>query len=136
MGRSRYPEGSMKAVTDAEERLTGRIIGSAMEVHRVLGPGFLESIYHEALVHQLGLDGISCQSELEIKVSYKGMLLGRQRIDLLVESEVVLELKAISDINSVHKAQLMSYLRSMGHRVGLLLNFDRELLQVRRVLNG
>ena len=90
MSKGSIPTRWVRAVTDEEERLTGRIIGSAMEVHRQLGPGFLESIYHEALEHQLSIDGLRFQSEVEVKVAFKGIEVGRQRFDLLVEGQVIL----------------------------------------------
>ena len=136
MARDSYPVGSSRAVSDEEERLTGKVIGSAMEVHRVLGPGFLESIYHEALLHQLMLDGLCARSEMEIAVPFKGIEAGRQRLDVVVEGRLILELKAVSDITGAHKAQLRSYLKATKLRLGLLINFDQELLQVKRVLNG
>ena len=136
MASTRYPVGSVLAVSEDEERLTGRIIGAAMEVHRVLGPGFTEPIYHEGLEHQLGIDGLAFESEVEVKVAFKGRSLGRQRLDLLVERQVVVELKAVADLSLLHKAQLRSYLKAAGLRIGLLINFEQELLQVKRVLNG
>lgn len=136
MHRNRYPTGSTRAVSEEEERLTGRVIGSAMEVHRVLGPGFLEAVYHEALIHQLSLDGIPARSEVEVVVGYKGIEAGHQRIDLLVEGRLIVELKSVADLRDAHKAQLRSYLKATHLRLGLLINFDQELLQVKRVLNG
>ena len=107
-----------------------------MEVHRALGPGFMEVIYHEALAHQLMLDQIPFRSETEVTVPYKGIQVGRQRLDLVVSGRVIVELKAVTELSLVHKAQLRSYLKATGLRIGLLINFDQELLQVKRVLHG
>ena len=136
MDRSRYPAGSTRAVSKEEEELTGRVIGAAMEVHRVLGPGFLESIYQVALSHQLVLAGISFDREHEVVVGFKGIEAGRQKLDFLIEGRVVLELKAVSDLTNNHKAQVRAYLKATRLRIGLLINFDPELLQVKRILNG
>ncbi len=135
MRPSKYPPVGHRAVSDDEEQLSGRVIGSAIEVHRSLGPGFLESIYQEALTIQLALDGISHQVELEVSVPFKGREVGKQRLDFLVERQLVLELKSVADLSNAHKAQVRSYLKATGLRLGLLINFNQELLQVKRILN-
>jgi len=86
--------------------LTGRIIGSAIEVHRIIGPGLIESIYENALCHELSLRGMTYQQQLEMDVSYKGKIIKGQRIDLIVEGEIVIELKSVS---RVHEVVLLSY---------------------------
>jgi GxxExxY protein len=118
--------------------LTEAIIGAAIEVHRALGPGLLESAYEECLKHELRGRGISFLSQVEVPVVYKGLALEcGYKIDLLVEDTVVVELKSVEQSHPVHEAQLMTYLRLSGKRVGLLINFNVEVLKhgiVRRVL--
>src|SRR5271169_396770 len=108
---------------------TSSIIGAAIEVHRHLGPGLLESAYEECLCHELHLRGISFQRQVDLPVSYKGLLLGcGYKIDLIVQQEVVLELKAVEKLLPVHDAQLLTYLKLSGKRVGLLIIFNTPLL--------
>jgi len=94
-----------------DEDLAHRIIGAAIEVHRVLGPGFLEKIYERALCHELMLHGIECQPQQEILVPYKDIRILGQQLDLLVGSRVIVELKAVTELHPLHHAQLLSYLR-------------------------
>jgi GxxExxY protein len=121
-----------------EEDLTGEIIGAAIAVHRELGPGLLESAYQVSMCRELILRGIPFQSQLEIPIEYKGVRLDcGYRIDLLVDKRVIVELKAIEHVQSVHEAQLMTYLRLSGMHVGLLINFNVPVLRrgiVRRIL--
>jgi GxxExxY protein len=108
---------------------TSSIIGAAIEVHRHLGPGLLESAYEECLCHELHLRGLSFERQVDLPVEYKGLLLGcGYKIDLVVEREVVLELKAVEALLPVHEAQLLTYLKLSGKRVGLLINFNTPLL--------
>lgn len=121
-----------------QEELTEKIIGAAIEVHKVLGPGLLESTYEAALALELGLRGLKYESQKEMPVNYKGFLIEvGYRLDLLVENEVILELKAVEELNPVHEAQLITYLKLSGHRIGFLINFNVPLLKdgiFRRVL--
>ncbi len=120
---------------DAE--LTHVIIGCAMRVHRELGPGLLESVYELCLIDELGRDGIEVQSQVTCDVDYKNRLIPAGfRMDLLVENRVVVEVKAVDAVKTVHHAQLMSYLRISGHRVGLLLNFNERMLKdgIKRII--
>jgi|SRR5579863_9755203 len=110
------------------DELTERIIGAAIEVHRVLGPGLLESIYEEAQCVEFGLRGVLFQRQVEMDVNYKGHTIKGQRVDLLVEKEVVLELKAVSHLPDVATAQVLSYLKATGLKRGLLLNFGAARL--------
>jgi GxxExxY protein len=113
-----------------EEALTGRVIGAAIEVHRQLGPGLLESAYEECLCHELHLNGLSFQRQAAFPVLYKSIRLDcGYRADLIVEGKVVVELKAIDALTDLHKAQLLTYLRISGLRVGLLLNFNSVVLK-------
>jgi GxxExxY protein len=114
---------------------SGRIVGAAIAVHSALGPGFLESIYQNALEIELDLRGIEFQRQFEVDVRYRGEPVGRHRLDLLVEAAVVVELKAVSVVLEAHLAQLRSYLKATDMSVGLLLNFSGPVLGVRRAVN-
>jgi GxxExxY protein len=113
------------------DELTEKIIGAAIEVHRVLGPGLLESVYEEALCVELQLRGISFQRQVEIDIIYKGHVIKGQRIDLLVAEEVIVELKAVAHVPDVAVAQTLSYLKATGLKRALLLNFGE-----RKLING
>ena len=117
------------------EELSSRIIGAAIEVHRELGPGFLEGIYEEALKIELSEQSMHCDSQKEIKIEYLGVEIGVHRLDLLVEKKIIVELKAVKELTDIHFAQLRSYLKAAGLRVGLLLNFAKPTLEIRRVVN-
>lgn len=108
---------------------TSPIIGAAIEVHRALGPGLLESAYEKCLCHELHLRGLAFERQVPLPVSYKGLQLDcGYKIDLVVEREVVLELKALEAILPVHEAQLLTYLKLSGKHVGLLINFNTSVL--------
>jgi len=107
------------------DTVTERIIGAAIEVHRVLGPGLLEQIYEDALCHEFDLREIAYRRQVEIEIDYKGLKLPGQRLDLLVENDVVVELKSISRLPEVAMAQLLSYLRAANLKRGLLINFGQ-----------
>jgi GxxExxY protein len=110
--------------------ITEQIIGAAIEVHRVLGPGLLESAYEECLCHELKLRGLSFERQRPLPVEYKGIKLDcGYRLDLLVENAIVLEIKAVSAIEPVQEAQLLTYLRIGGWRIGLLVNFNVPVLK-------
>ena len=117
-----------------EEELTGKIIGAAIDVHRELGPGFIESFYENALVVRLTEIGLRCQQQEEIKVYFHGVEIGLHRTDLLIESKIVVDLKAIKAFENVHFAVLRSQLRAIGYRHGLLLNFSKPTLEIKRVI--
>ena len=102
-----------------------QIRGAAMEVYNTLGPGLLESLYHRAMVHELQLRGLNVQSEVPIEVQYKGQLIeGGFRLDLLVENEVILELKSVEDIKPIYFKQLKTYMKLSGKENGVLINFN------------
>lgn len=105
-------------------RLTRGVIGASIEVHRVLGPGFLESVYEEALCVELQLNEIPFARQVRVGLSYKGRRISEARIDLLVDARVVVELKAVERILPIHAAQVLSYLRATRISVGLLINFN------------
>lgn len=115
--------------------LTQKIIGAAIEVHRTLGPGLLESIYEEALCHEFDLRGIHYRRQVEIDVIYKNKIIKGQRIDILVEKEVIIEVKSLSKLPEVSTAQILSYLKATGLKRGLLINFGSKLLRegIRRI---
>ena len=111
-------------------QLTEKIIGAAIEVHRNLGPGLLESTYETCLVYELGQLGLLVERQKALPVVYKDVKLEQgYRIDLLVEGVVIVELKVVEEINSVHEAQVLSYLKLSGCPAGLLLNFNVKLLK-------
>lgn len=110
------------------DTLTESIIGAAIEVHRVLGPGLLESIYEEALCHELNLRKIQVEQQVEVDITYKGKVIKGQKLDLLVEKEVIVELKAVSKIPDVAIAQTLSYLKATGLKRVLLINFSEKKL--------
>jgi GxxExxY protein len=118
--------------------LTERIIGAAIEVHRALGPGLLESAYEECLCHELSLRRLAFKRQVALPIRYKGVLLDcGYRLDLLVANQVVVELKSVDKVDGIHEAQLLTYLRLSKCKVGLLINFNVPLLKngiVRRVL--
>lgn len=115
--------------------LTQKIIGAAIKVHRTLGPGLLESIYEEALCHEFDLRRIRYRRQVEIDVIYKDKIIKGQRIDVLVDDEVVVEIKALSRLPEVSTAQILSYLKATGLKRGLLINFSSKMLRdgVKRV---
>ena len=116
------------------EELTERIIGAAIEVHRRLGSGFLESIYEKALVIELRKRSLAVETEVVIPIIYDGLEVGLHRLDLLVENIIVVELKSIRDLEDVHFAIVRSYLKASGKKHGLLLNFCKPTLTVKRVI--
>ena len=124
------------------ERLNGiteGIIGAAIEVHRALGPGLLESAYESCLAFELAEQGFKVERQKALPVLYKGVKIDcGYRLDLLVEESVIVEIKAVAALAPIHKAQLLSYLRLSSCRVGLLINFNVEVLRdgIKRLVNG
>jgi len=113
-----------------ENELSNRIIGAAIEVHRSLGPGLLESTYEGCLCHELSLNGIPFQRQAPMAVTYKGVQLDcGYRTDIIVDEKVILELKSVADIQPIHKAQLLTYLKLSGLKLGMLLNFNVQLMK-------
>ena len=117
------------------EELSKRIIGAAIEVHRELGPGFLESIYEQALKVAFTEHNFHFESQKEIKIKYLGVEVGQHRLDLLVENQIIIEIKAVKELIDIHFAQLRSYLKATGLKTGLLLNFAKPTLEIKRVVN-
>ena len=110
------------------DQLTEKIISAAIEVHRTLGPGLLETIYEEALCHEFGLVGIGFQRQIAVDVIYKEHVIQGQRLDLLVENEVVVEIKSLRALPDVATSQLLSYLKATNLKRGLLINFGEKQL--------
>lgn len=114
--------------------LTRKIIGCAMEVHNVLGNGFQEVIYQRALAIEMERQGVSFSREHEMNIFYKGVHIGTRRVDFFVEEKVMVELKAVIELEDVHLAQAINYLEAYGLDVGLLINFGSRSLKVKRVM--
>jgi GxxExxY protein len=117
------------------EKLTHSIIGSAMEVHKFLGNGFQEVIYQRALAVELNFRSISFFREAEMHVFYKDVEVGLRRVDFFIEGKVMLEIKAVIQLEDVHLAQALNYLEAFNMETGLLINFGSKSLQFKRLLN-
>ena len=120
------------------DKITEEVIGAAIAVHRELGPGLLESAYEACLAYELAQRGLAVERQKALPVTYREVKLDcGYRIDLLVEKEVIVELKAAKRLESIHQAQLLSYLKLSGHKVGLLINFNVRMLKngIRRMVN-
>ena len=120
-------------------KLTGKIIGAAIEVHKALGPGLLESAYEECLCYEFGLRDFSFERQKPLSVTYKGINLDcAYRLDVVVENMVILELKSCERIEGIHKAQLLTYLKLSGLKLGLLMNFNVPVLKegIVRIVNN
>lgn len=122
-------------LTKAVNQLTYSIIGAAQKVHRALGPGFGEAVYHVALARELRLREIPFESEKPFKVHYEGALCGMYKPDMVVCESIIVELKAVSELAKEHRAQAVSYLKASGLKTALLLNFGGTSLEVRRLRN-
>ncbi len=116
-----------------EEGLTDKIIRACINVHKELGPGFLESIYHNALRVEFARQNLAFESEKEIKIFYQDVEVGIHRLDLFVEDEIVVELKTVEEISGKYYAQVRSYLKAVDKRIGLLVNFADSKIDVRRI---
>jgi len=116
--------------TEKNNSLTGKIIGAAIDVHKVLGPGLLESTYERCLVYELGLRNLKTEVQKPVAVFYKDVMLEcGYRADLIVENQVIVEVKAVSVLTSIHEAQLLSYLKLTECEIGLLINFNVKVLK-------
>lgn len=115
--------------------LSYRVVGAALAVHRALGPGFLEVLYEEALVYELGRRGIAVERQVVVPVRYLDLQVGTHRLDLLIEDTIVVELKSVETLIPIHFAVLSSYLRATNKRLGLLMNFRNPTLTTKRILN-
>ena len=127
---------SFDLISKEDEDLAYRIIGAAIEVHRHLGPGFLESIYERAMEHELVSQGVHVERQKEILVPYKDIRIPGQKLDILVGGRIIVELKTVDEFAPIHHAQLLSYLKATGLRLGLLINFKVPVLKdgIKRVV--
>jgi GxxExxY protein len=116
--------------------LTGKIIGCAMEVHKILGNGFQEVIYQRALAKEMNLQNVSFSREYEMPVFYKEEQIGTRRVDFLVDEKVSVEIKAIIKLEDVHLAQAINYLEAYNLEIGLLINFGAKSLEFKRLINS
>jgi GxxExxY protein len=135
MPPGRQPDVSADSVSFPFKELTEKVIGAVMEVQRELGVGFLEKVYENALRMELVSRGLRAECQAEIPVLYKGKLVGMYLADVLVEAEIIVEIKASRDLVKEHEAQIIHYLKATGKKVGLLLNFGRSRLQFRRFVH-
>ena len=118
--------------------LTHIVIGAAMDVHRELGPGLLESVYEACLIHELRLRNIKCESQINIPIIYKGQEIAKDfRIDVLVEDKIIIELKSVEKLLPIHEVQLVTYLKLSNKKLGLLINFNVPVLKdgIKRRIN-
>jgi GxxExxY protein len=125
----------MKTMSLEHKKLTEQIIGGAIEVHRRLGPGYLESIYEAALVIELQKRNLFVEKQVDVVIEYDGHEVGRHRLDLFIERTIVVELKTIKDFEDIHFAIVKSYLRAVNREHGLLLNFAKPTLEIKRVIS-
>jgi GxxExxY protein len=116
------------------KELSYQIMAAVFEVYNTLGFGFLEKVYERALLKELCLRGIPVETQKEIKVFYKGDEIGTYFADLVVNDEILLELKAVESLNNIHKAQVLNYLKATGFKLGLLINFGRERVEYERLV--
>jgi GxxExxY protein len=116
--------------------LVERVIGAIYEVSNVLGAGFLEKVYERALVRELALRGLRAETQVHFSVNYKGQSVGEYVADLVVEDELVLELKCVDQFCNEHMAQCINYLKSSGKKIALLVNFQKPKVQLKRVVNN
>jgi GxxExxY protein len=132
-----FRERGRSGVDERTERLAEAVIGAAIEVHRLLGPGLPESTYRKALSHELDLRSVLHVCEVVFPIMYKAKLVGEGRLDMLVDNTLIIELKAVEVLSPVHRAQVVTYLRATGHQLGLLINFNVLLLKdgIKRVIN-
>jgi len=126
-----------KEIDEKVNQLTHEIIGAAIEVHRSIGPGFLETVYEEALCHELKIRNIPHVRQLPVKLKYKGIHVGENRVDLFVKNLVIVELKSVDQLAPIHLAQVISYLRATQTNLGLLINFNVPVLRqgIKRVIS-
>ncbi len=129
-------ERRMRQLSDEVERLAYAVIGAAIEVHRVLGPGFLESVYHQALKLEFQMRAIPHKSKHPVAINYKGHQVGEGELDFLVGDVLVVELKAVEKLSPINEAQVISYLKTTKHPLGLLINFNVPILKegIKRII--
>lgn len=118
------------------EEETKRVCDCAFEVHKVLGCGFLEKVYENALIHELGIAQLEAVQQIPLSVSYKNCEVGHYIADLIVNKRIIIEIKTVVTLTDVHKIQLLNYLKATGLKVGLLINFGNKRIEIKRVLNN
>jgi len=114
--------------------LSYQVMGAVYEVHTVLGHGFLEKVYENALLHELQLRGLKAESQKELTVTYKDSVVGSYYADIIVDGQLLLELKSLENLNKFHEAQLLNYLKATGYKLGLLINFGKERVECKRLV--
>ena len=115
-----------------QDDLTYKINGAIFEVSRVLGPGFLEKVYENALSHELNSRGLKAETQVPMTVSYKDKVVGEYFADIIVEGKIILEIKAVERISKIHEAQILNYLKATGYKLGLLINFTHPKAEIKR----
>ena len=115
--------------------ITSEILNIAFEVHRIIGPGFAESVYQRAMVVECNLRDVETDPEIELPIFYKNIKVGSRRADLLIKKKVIVELKAVIELNDIHLAQAINYLEAFNLEVGLLINFGNKSLQYKRIID-
>ncbi|HBU08941.1 MAG: hypothetical protein A2321_02485 [Omnitrophica WOR_2 bacterium RIFOXYB2_FULL_45_11] len=121
---------------DRINELSNKIIGCAIKIHKDLGPGFVEKVYSRALVYEFQKNKIDFVREKTIKIKYNDIFLGEHRLDFLVADEIIVENKAIHEINNFNMAQVLSYLKAADKKLGLILNFSRSKLEIKRIVHN
>ena len=121
---------------DTLNKLSEKIIGSAFEVSNVLGAGFLEKVYENALKVELGISGLDVRQQAPLDVRYKDELVGEYFADILVEESLIVELKAVKSLNDIHFAQCLNYLKGTGLKLCLLINFGKSRIEIKRIVNN
>ena len=116
------------------KELTGKILGALVEVHKRLGPGYYEKSYQKASAYEFVLQGIRFQEQLPVQISYKDVVAQELRLDFLIEDTVVLELKAKKELDKMDQAQMFAYLRATGKKIGLLVNFGKKRIEIKRLV--
>ncbi len=136
MNRRGAEDAERRELGEEMRQLTGAVIGAAIEVHRLLGPGFLESVYHQALKLEFQMRGIPHTSKHRVAVTYKGYQVGEGELDFLVGDVLIVELKAVEKLAPIHEAQVMSYLKMTNHPLALLINFNVPVLKegIKRII--
>ena len=117
-----------------DSELTGKIIGCAMEVHKIMGNGFQEVVYQRALSIEMNMQNLDFEREKEMPLHYKGFDIGTRRVDFFVKNKIMVEIKAVKELEDVHLAQAINYLEAYGMQIGLLINFGNTSLQFKRVM--
>jgi GxxExxY protein len=120
-------QGAFRPIDSAIERIVRETIGAGLAVHRQLGPGFVEPVYDRAIAVELRCRGLGFEQQHRVDITYRDEVVSQHRLDLVVEQCVVVEVKAVRKLLPIHQAQLLSYLKASGHRVGLLMNFNVRL---------